>query len=102
MYCQQSYSQNSGLSKHNKTASHIERMKSKSVDDPLIIHQKTVNIYICEDIKEEVKEEEIVDDPLFILEGNRSKYDNICKKVKEEGIVNDEIYIVEHKIEIYN
>ena len=34
--------------------------EEEAVDDPLIIHQKTENSNICEDIKEEVKEEESV------------------------------------------
>jgi hypothetical protein len=41
-----------------------EMNEEESVDDPLTIHQKTENSNICEDIKEEVKEEESVDDPL--------------------------------------
>ena len=40
-----------------------------SVKDPLSIHEETENSNICEDIKEEVKEEESVHDPLFIQEG---------------------------------
>ena len=36
------------------------------VEDPLSIHQETENRNVCEDIKEEVKEEESVDDPLSI------------------------------------
>ena len=132
--CQKSYACSSGLSQHNKTAAHIERMKSKninipiiqssfvdcvefiktedikeeineeeSVDDPLSIHQKRENSNICEDIKEEVIEEESDDDPLSIQEvKRRSENDNICKEVKEEWIDNDEIDIVEHKIEIDN
>ena len=132
--CQKSYAESSKLSRHNRTANHIEMIKSKntnilitqssfvdcgesikeedikeeineeeSVDDPLIIHQEIENSNICEDIKEEVKEEKIDDDPLSIQEGKRrSENDKICKEVKEEGIDNDEIDIVEHKIEIDN
>ena len=76
---------------------------------------------MCEDIKEEVKEEESVDDPLSFQERERrSKNDNICTEVKEEEIdydplfvqeihnsgdegnytVVDDIDIVQHKIEI--
>ena len=40
------------------------------------------------DIKEEVKEEESVYDPLSIQEG-RMEIDNICSEVKEEGIIDD-------------
>ena len=125
--CHKSYAQNSALSRHNKTAPHIERMKSKntnipltqssfvdcgesfkgenikeeineeeSVDDPLTIHQETESSNICEDIKEEVKEEESVDDPLSIQEGERrSENDNICTEVKEEGIDNDTLFVQE-------
>ena len=43
-----------------------------------------------EDIKEEIKEEESVDDPLSIQEGNRrSENDDIYTGVKEEGIDDD-------------
>ena len=127
--CQKSYSQSSGLSKHNKSAAHIERMKRKakniqltqssfvdcgesikeedikeeineeeSVDDPLTIHQEAENSNICEVIKEEVKEEESVDDPLFIQEGKqRSESNNIYTKVKEEGIDDDNFCVHEMK-----
>ena len=111
--CQKSYAQSPGLSQHNKTAAHIERMKSKntnvsltqsnfvdfsesikeedikdeikneeSVDDPLTIHQKIENSNICKDIMEEVKEEESVDDPLTIHQ--KIENSNICKDIKEE------------------
>ena len=94
--CQKSYAQSSTLYTHNKTAAHIERMKSKNtnvsltqsnfvdcsesikeedikdeikneenVEDPLTIHQKIENSNICKDIKEEVKEEESVEVPSF-------------------------------------
>ena len=100
--CHKSYAQRSALSHHNKTAAHIERKKYKntnipltqfsfvdcgesikeedikeeikeeeSVDDPLSIHQEAENSNICEVIKEEVKEEESVDDPLFIRKGDK-------------------------------
>ena len=130
--CKKSFSQSSTLSTHNKTCSHIERMKTKSspitkssfvdcvesiktedtkeeineeegVDDPLIILQKTENSNICGDIKGEVKEEESDDELLSIQEvKRRSENDKICKEVKEEWIDNDEIDIVQHKIEIDN
>ena len=90
-------------------------------EDPLYIHQKNENIDIFEGIKEEVKEEESVEDPLSIQGGERRyENDNICREVKEEEIDDDalfvqeihnsgdeenntvanEIDIVEHKIEI--
>jgi hypothetical protein len=40
--------------------------EEESVEDPLSIHHKTKKSNICKDIKEEVKEEESVDDPLSI------------------------------------
>ena len=64
-------------------------------DDPLSIHQVIENSNVCEDIKEEIKEES-VDDPLSI-EGETTKSENIVIEVKEEGID-----IVEHKIETDN
>ena len=126
--CQKSYAQSSALYKHNKTAAHIKRMKSKntnvslaqsdfvycsesikeedikeeikegqeSVDDPLTIHQEIENISVCENIKEEIKEEKNVDDPLSI-EGEATKSENIVIEDKEEGID-----IVDHKIETDN
>jgi uncharacterized Zn-finger protein len=66
--CHKSYAQSSTLSNHNKSASHIERMKSKKSNIPL-----TQSSFVdCgesikeEDIKEEIKEEENVDDPSSI------------------------------------
>ena len=93
--CQKTYTRSSALSKHNKTAAHLERMNSKnipitqtsfvdcgesikeednkeemkeeeSVDDPLTIHQEIENSNICEDIKGEMNEEESIDDPLSL------------------------------------
>ena len=68
LVCQKSYFQSSGLSKHNKTAAHIERMKSRNTNIPL-----TQSSFIdCdesikeEDIKEEINEKESFDDPLNI------------------------------------
>ena len=56
-------------------------------DAPLSIHQVTENCNIFRDIKEKVKQEESVEDPLPIQEGKRRiKNDNICSEVKEEGI----------------
>ena len=94
--CQKSYSQSSGLSKHNKTAAHIERMKSKNI----IISPTQSNFIDCgesikiEDIKEEMNEEESVDDPLSIQGQTNSD--------EEKNTVSDEIDIVEHRIEIDN
>ena len=123
--CQKSYAQSSGLSNHNKTVAHIERMKSKNgiippTQSSFIDCGETVKV---EDIKEEMNEEESVDDPLSIQgQTNSEESENIVTEVKEEGIdddtlcvqeihnfeyeenntVVDDIDIVEHKIEIYN
>mgnify|MGYP001234753750 CR=1 FL=1 len=123
--CKKSYAQFFALSQHNRTAAHIERMKSKNriippTQSSFVDCGESINI---EDIKEEMNEEESVDDPLSIQEGNRrSENNNICTEVKEERIdddtlfvqeiqnsgdeenntVVDEIDIVEHKIEIEN
>ena len=111
--CQKSYAESSALSKHNRIAAHIEKMKfeyknipltqasfvdcgesikeedikeeineEESVDDPLSIHQETENRNNCEDIKEEINEEESVDNPLSIHQ--ETEYSNICEDIKEE------------------
>jgi uncharacterized Zn-finger protein len=64
--CQKSYSQSSGLSAHNKTVAHIERMKSKNKNN-LLIPSSFVDCGESikeKDIKEEIKDDESVDDPL--------------------------------------
>ena len=65
--CQKSYTQSSSLFTHNKTAAHIERMKSKNTNLPL-----TQSSFVdcgeslkIEDIKEEIKEEENVEHPYY-------------------------------------
>ena len=121
--CQKSYAQSNVLSQNNKTAAHIERMKSKN----RIIPPTQFNFIDCgesikiEDIKEEMNEEESVDDP-FSIQGqtNSDVSENIVTEVKEEVIREDSLYaqkinnsedeenntvvddidIVEHKIEI--
>ena len=84
--CQKSYVQSTSLSQHNRTAAHIERMKSKNINIPL--SQFSVvdfdGIIKEEDIKEEIKEVESVD-PLSILPGTISTYQKspntkICHK----------------------
>ena len=86
---------------HSDEAIKVEDIKDEineeeSVDDPLSIHQETENSNICEDIKEEVKQKESVDDPLSIREGERrSENDNIYTGVKEEGIVDDNLCVQE-------
>ena len=82
--CQKSYSSSSNLSKHNTSAAHIEKSKSRNENDPL-----TQNSLVDrgesikeEDIKDEIKEEESVDDPLSILQETENS--NICEDIKEE------------------
>ena len=57
-----------------------EEINEEESDDPLSIHHKTENRNICEDIKEEVKGEERVDDPLSI-QGGKSEKNKICTEV---------------------
>ena len=96
--CQKSYSQSSGLSAHNKTVAHIERMKSKNTNRPLIPSSfvdcgESIKV---EDIKEEINEEESVDDPLSIHEWERrSKSDYVVTGVKEEVIGDDPLCVQE-------
>ena len=54
--------------------------EEESVDDPLTIHQEIENSNVCGNIKEEIKEEENVDDPLSI-EGETTKSENIVIEV---------------------
>ena len=88
--------QSSKLSRHNRAANHIEKMKSKNRIIPL-----TQSSFVdcgesikLEDIKEEMNEEESVDDPLSIQEGKRRiENDNIITKVKEEVIRDDPLCV---------
>jgi hypothetical protein len=82
--CQKSYAKSYDFSRHNKTAAHIKKIKSKNTDDPL-----TQNSLVdcgesikTEDIKEEINEEESVDDPLIILQKTENSY--ICEDIKED------------------
>ena len=123
--CQKSYAHSNALSKHNKTAAHMEKIKSKNTNIPLtqsnfIDCGETVKV---EDIKEEMNEEESVDDPLSIQgQTNSDVSENIVTEVKEEVFDDvpllfeeihnsgdeenntdvDDIDIVKHKIEIDN
>ena len=103
--CQKSYSKSSDLSKHNKTAAHIERMTSKN----RIIPPKQSSFVDCgesiklENIKEEMNEEESVDDPLSIqVQTNSDESENIVTEVKEELIDYDPLSIQEGNIRIEN
>ena len=75
-------------SKQLLLGSYGQKNEEESLEDQLSLHQETRSINICDDIKEEVKEEESVYDPLSIQEG-RMEIDNICSEVKEEGIIDD-------------
>ena len=110
--CQKSYTRHFELSRHNKSATHNEKIKrwntndpfiqnsfidcgesikeedikeeikeEESVGDPLTIHQEIDNSYVCEDIKEELKGEESVDDPLTIHQEIENS--NICEDIKK-------------------
>ena len=94
--CHKSFAESSKLSKHNKTAAHIERMKSNNRIIPLTQSSfvdcgESIKI---EDIKEEMNEEESVDDPLSIQgQTNSDVSENIVTEVKEEVIRDDPLCI---------
>ena len=75
--CKKSYSKRSHLSEHKKTLAHIKKMESKSKDtspsNPNTFIDCGESIKI-EDIKEEIKEEESVDDPLNVYPEIGSKH----------------------------
>ena len=59
-----------------------ETIKIEDIKDE-INKEETDNSNICEEIKEEFKEVESVDDPLFIQEGKEiGETDEICTEVK--------------------
>ena len=64
--CQKTFSQVTGLSYHNQTSEHLKRIKSTEID----ALSNSNNFVDCgenikvETIKEEVNDEESVDDPL--------------------------------------
>jgi uncharacterized Zn-finger protein len=81
--CQKSYSTSSSLSYHNKTSAHIERMKNKNTNIPLtqssfIDCGESVKLEI---IKEEIKEEETVDNPSSLI---YSTENYIKQEIKQE------------------
>jgi uncharacterized Zn-finger protein len=94
--CQKSYSQSNALSQHNKTAAHMEKIKSNNTNIPptqssFVDCGETVKV---EDIKEEMNEEESVDDPLSIQgQTNSDVSEIIVKEVKEEGVGDDPLCI---------
>ena len=68
--CLKSYSRNSQLSRHNKSAAHLNIQKSLLEDsstNPTNFVDCGENIKV-ESIKEEINEEESVEDPLYILQ----------------------------------
>ena len=91
--CQKSYAESSALSRHNRTTAHNKRMKSKNTNIPL-----TQSSFVdCgksikeKDIKEEINEEESVDDPLTThqqIEYSKTKRGNVSEDIKEE--INEE------------
>ena len=88
--CHKSFAKNSKLFKHNKSASHLERMKSINTNIPL-----TQSSFVDwdESIKEEVKEEENVDAPSSI---SYSTENYIKEEIKEEVNEFDEGQGVDH------
>jgi uncharacterized Zn-finger protein len=86
--CQKSFAHRSGLYSHNKTATHIERIKSKNTN--LSITQSS--FVDCdetikeEDIKEEVKEEESVDDPSSMSYSTETYTKQEIKEEVDEGV----------------
>ena len=81
--CHKSFAKNSKLFKHKKSASHLERMKSINTNIPLaqssfVDWDESIKE---EDIKEEIKEEENVDDPSSV---SYSIETYIKEEIKEE------------------
>jgi hypothetical protein len=97
--CQKSFAESSALSRHNKTAAHIQKMKSKNTNIPLTQTSfvDCGNDIKLEDIKEEINEEESVDDPPDIQEETTpvvSDYIVTLTEVKEEDGIDDDSYCV--------
>ena len=101
--CQKSYSQSSQLSRHNKTAAHIKKMKSKNIDS-----SSNPNTFVdcgeaikVEDIKEEMNEDESVEDPLSVHKETKNtlthsfdiKVEDIKEKIKVEESVKDPLTV---------
>ena len=86
--CQKSFAESSSLSKHNKSAAHIKKntnipiTQSSFVDCGEFIKE--------EDIKEEIKDDGSVDDPLSIQRDTTEiESENIVAELKE-GVINDD------------
>jgi hypothetical protein len=70
--------------------------EEESVDDPLNVYPEIGNRNACEYIKEEIKKKESVDDPLSFQEETTScESENICTEIKEEGIHDDTLFVQE-------
>ena len=82
--CQKSYAQICQLSRHNKSTAHIEKINNRNTKVPFI--QNTFvdcGVSIKEkDTKEEINEEESVDDPLTIQQEIEKSV--VCEDIKEE------------------
>ena len=70
----------------------------ESVEDSFTINQEIENSYVCEDIKEEINEEESVDDPSSISYPTESDIKlEIKEEVKEldegQGVEDSNLYI---------
>ena len=94
--CQKSYSQTSQLLRHNKTTDHLNKKKGENKDSSSIVNNyvECVESIKIEDIKEEMNEEESVDDPLSIQgQTNSDVSENIVTEVKEEEIRDDPLCI---------
>jgi hypothetical protein len=59
-----------------------EMKQEESVDDPLTIHQEIEKSNYCADIKKEKNEVESVDDPLTINQHIENSY--VCEDIKQE------------------
>ena len=86
--CQKYYADSSTLSRHNKTAAHTERMKTKNTNIPLaqpsfVDCGETIKI---EAIKGDINYKESVEDQLSIHKETENS--NICKDIK--GEINEE------------
>ena len=94
--CQKSYKQLSSLSYHNNSVAHINRKQLLNTDSSttkLNIIIDCGEIIKVEDVKEEINEEEDVDDPLAIHEVSSERESNDI--IKEEVIDDDPLYFPE-------
>ena len=98
--CQTSYTTQSVLILHNKTAAHLKRKESLNIyssnsHNELIDCGEVVKV---EDIKEEMNEVESVDDPLNIQQEKTSGgSENIATEIKEEWIDDNSLCVQPEK-----